>query len=184
MVTRQVWCGLCLTDSDRKTHPFRGEDAQRSSVFFNGHAHLCQDGLPGRETHASEERETSCLPRAARGAEALPLQTDGFSLPQLLLPGLVELGDDLLRFLPQSQGGQALRTPASAPRDIGRRARELDYQQALSCLLFADGLHRLRLLAVLTVHTHAGSRRWFKSRCGTSRSSSWSELESHMQHSC
>lgn len=37
--------------------------------------------------------------RGQTATEAVPLQADGLRLPQLLLPGLVQLGDDLLRFL-------------------------------------------------------------------------------------
>lgn len=72
------------------------------------------------ERHASGERDAinflSALSRRIWGTESLPLQSDGFSLPQFLLPGLVQLGDDLLCFLSQSHrthrrsGHQLLRT--------------------------------------------------------------------------
>lgn len=83
--------------------------------------------------------------RGQTATEAVPLQADGLRLPQLLLPGLVQLGDDLLRFLSPTH------THSDQVLLVGslRQSNPAAYQKALRRFLFTDGLHRLRLLAVL-----------------------------------
>lgn len=92
----------------------------------------------------------------------LPLQTDGFGLPQLLLPRLVQLSDDLLCFLQHKPGIFSSGVKTSSSRSS---VCLLSHHQPLSRFFFTDGLRGDRLLllsvlaAVLDRAVGVGSRR-------------------------